>query len=1294
MKKAVIFVHGLGGSAKDSWGKFAELIDADETLNIEYGFFKYPTQIIRIPFFQKKYASIQDLAKALKTFITYRYDTYDELILVGHSLGGLVIRKYLLDEYITGHKTRVRKVLFYAVPQLGALLANVGSLVSWKHRQLKQLCKESDFLDVLNDDWVNSKIADKLDIECVIGLEDKIVSSESSKSICRNHIIEMLPDKGHKNIIKPSNSEDLNFIIFKNFVHKELLIKYTGFDGALTYDQWAGYDESQNYPFIPDEMRLKAIDDIRSLLIEPKKSARIIGLSGLGKTRLALEVFRYKLDSRELSEKVLYIDVANGFTNLSTIVLRWAVAGYRGILVVDNCDHSMHMQLKHQIEHTESNLSLLTLDYNPEKDEDTPTIKLERLDDEHIKQMLEPDYGDSISGLSRIISMAQGFPQIAVLLIQARLNKSNDMSSLTNDYLLQKMLWKGDEQNDTYQKILRACALFDKFGMKDNVVEEYHYIAENICSESRDTFYECIQSFKERGVIDERGRYVQLVPKPLAIRLAIDWWKNTRPEKQLELITQEMPGQLNTAFCDQMVHLDFLPEAIELVKEICQDTGPFGQAKVILSKLGSRLFRSLVEVNPEATMNALYHVISPLSGEEVLAIDGDVRRNIVWSLEKLSFRKSEFQNAARLLLKLAVAENESWSNNATGQFTQLFQTYLSGTEAPPELRFEIIDEILVSGENKQIEIAIKALEKAISIGHDTRMGGAENQGSGKPLEDWQPKIWQEVFDYWDGSVRRLADIIINNELLKENAKYALANNIRVLVGKGRIECLDKALQAIVEHDGKFWPEALENVQLTIKYDLEALPQEGQDILYEWVNLLSPDDIEDRLKLIISIPPYTYDQDDEGKFIDQAYIDAKLLSKEIVENPSDLMNNLSILLTGEQRQARTLGRIFAEDIDNVTDYIEQGLTILKTIEFPNPELIIAMMDVLKSKDKGVWKKFIDQIKVDDELVKFLPRFLQTSKPTLEELRLIIEKIKAKRLDITSFKHYGGGKSLDHLDEVDLKGMVSELLTIDEKGAWIALDILSMYTHGNMERVSALVETMKRVLLQIKFEAVDNNVMDLYYYEEALKKILAIRKDNKFIASISENIFQQVFSKDIKARGNIKKIIYYLIQEYGEIVWPILFEHIQSLTPIEEFRMEHILGRGLNVNDESALVNDIPSDKIIELCKKNEKSAKVFAKSINVIEEKEGKWVFSPVALKLIEECDNQKNILSALSSNLNSFFWSGSPIPYYERQKQAFQEILDHKNKIVRGWAENKLKYINNQIKDEQRRNDERDLGIL
>ena len=331
MKKVVIFVHGLGGSAKGSWGQFLELLKEDHDLDLEYGLFEYPTEIARIPLLQKKYSSIQDLAKALKTLIAYKCDRFDEVILVGHSLGGLVIRKYLLDEQISGHKTKVKKVLFYAVPQLGSVLADISNFVSWKHKHLKQLCKESDFLDVLNDQWVASNMDARLDIQCVIGLADKIVSPESSKSICRQHTIDMIPDKGHKSIIKPKDSNDLSYMIFRNFVNKELLVKYAGLDGALTYDQWIGYDDSQQYPFIPDDMRLNAIEDIRSLLRSPKKSARIIGLSGLGKTRLALEVFRYQLSENDLKDKVIYIDIASGFHSLVPTLSKWALPGDRAI---------------------------------------------------------------------------------------------------------------------------------------------------------------------------------------------------------------------------------------------------------------------------------------------------------------------------------------------------------------------------------------------------------------------------------------------------------------------------------------------------------------------------------------------------------------------------------------------------------------------------------------------------------------------------------------------------------------------------------------------------------------------------------------------------------------------------------------------------------------------------------------------------------------------------------------------------------------------------------------------------
>jgi hypothetical protein len=48
------------------------------------------------------------------------------------------------------------------------------------------------------------------------------------------------------------------------------------------------------------------------------------------------------------------------------------------------------------------------------------------------------------------------------------------------------------------------------------------------------------------------------------------------------------------------------------------------------------------------------------------------RQHVVWGLEKIAVWEDTFDEAARLLLKLAVAENSNYANNATGTYKQLF----------------------------------------------------------------------------------------------------------------------------------------------------------------------------------------------------------------------------------------------------------------------------------------------------------------------------------------------------------------------------------------------------------------------------------------------------------------------------------------------------------------------------------------------------------------------------------------------------------------------------------------------
>src|SRR4051812_46207819 len=94
-KLLILFVHGLGGSS-DSWGRFGELINGDSELApfVTCDFYNFPTGIIR---FLDRWRSLelQDLADGLSTYIDNRYAAATSILLVAHSMGGLLCKEYI-----------------------------------------------------------------------------------------------------------------------------------------------------------------------------------------------------------------------------------------------------------------------------------------------------------------------------------------------------------------------------------------------------------------------------------------------------------------------------------------------------------------------------------------------------------------------------------------------------------------------------------------------------------------------------------------------------------------------------------------------------------------------------------------------------------------------------------------------------------------------------------------------------------------------------------------------------------------------------------------------------------------------------------------------------------------------------------------------------------------------------------------------------------------------------------------------------------------------------------------------
>lgn len=214
-QKLVLFVHGLGGRAEATWGKFPGLISADTELShLRIAHYSFPTGVLSLPFLSKR-SSILTLAEGLHTQIKATVTKEEDVVLVCHSLGGLIAKQYIIDRLMQGTDSRVSRVFFYATPHNGSRLADIARYISWRDPQLRNLCKDSDLLRSIAQSWTYVKAGERVLVHYIVAAQDRVVSEESSRGAWGNPSIEVLPNKDHRSSVKPLSSDDLSYSIFR-----------------------------------------------------------------------------------------------------------------------------------------------------------------------------------------------------------------------------------------------------------------------------------------------------------------------------------------------------------------------------------------------------------------------------------------------------------------------------------------------------------------------------------------------------------------------------------------------------------------------------------------------------------------------------------------------------------------------------------------------------------------------------------------------------------------------------------------------------------------------------------------------------------------------------------------------------------------------------------------------------------------------------------------------------------------------------------------------------------------------
>lgn len=1068
--------------------------------------------------------------------------------------------------------------------------------------------------------------------------------------------------------------------------------------GLKTFQLWREHEALSSLPFVAVNSRKAIFETLSENIDKPKSCLRLMGLSGLGKTRTAFQLFQ---DRQELRSLVVYVD-ANHAPQIDALVADWVGLGLNAIVIVDNCEYRLHESLVKEVRRENSRISLLTLDYNFDSlSSNTECLKLHPMLDEELQTLLKPVYQDQLPDLDRIVAFAQGFPRMAVLLAEARLAEDPQIGELTENDLANKLLWRRNEnENAETLKILQACSLFDAFGVEKEVEDQLEYLA-SVIGVDTDRVYECVQEYSERGLIDRRGRFGQVVPKPLAIRLAGQWWTRTREATQLQLVSG-IPDEMVEVFCRQVEKMDFHTDVKQLTESLCGPQGPFGQAEVILSDRGSRLFRSFVNVNPESTSAALYQTFKNKTLSELEEIKDDTRRNLVWALERLCYHAGLFGEAAWNMLLLAAAENESWSNNATGMFSQLFRIQLSGTAAEPSARFDLVKKALdLELENVDM-VLLEALQEAVEIRGGSRTIGAEYQGTKPPLREWQPRIWQEIFDYWQEAFDFLLILFDRGPKQKEKVLSTIGNSIRGFVARGRIQMLDSAINHIVHVNGRYWPSALDSIKNTFEYDSSEIKQEAEEALNKWLELLSPDDadMEERLKIIVIDPPWEHRKGPDGHYLDVAAENAREFGSEVAQAFEEFLPYLPRVMTGQQKQAFAFAHQMALELRDadVSRLIESCFDFVSSMESINSSFMMGVFRAIYETSVEQWQENIDRLMNDRELVRIYPDLLRTGQIDGAHLEKFLTLIELGLLPPQSANILSYGNITEGVDPTEISSFCLGLAEIDERAGWIAVDVIYMFCHGNWEALQDLRETLKHLTATVKFTGDSrNSASDTYRWHDLVEKLLEER-DEEFAIEITNHLISSC--KGEFNHGDlwsyIKPLLLKLMREYGELLWPLIGDAIVEAEGMERYWLQQLLDRETSFSNQMpSVLSQLPAEKVINWCRDNPKLGPVFVAScVNIFEKYEDQDRPSELFIALLVNFGDDQRVASALGANMGSRGWSGSLVPYLEADKSVLAPLLDHKNENVKQWVKNHIGRIDKQIEIEQKRDDERDLGLF
>lgn len=640
--------------------------------------------------------------------------------------------------------------------------------------------------------------------------------------------------------------------------------------GWQSYGNWSGHPNQIDTGYISDATcrmydtrSAKAgsltvetgIARIREVLANPGGVVRLIGLSGVGKTRLVEALFDDRVLKNALSQAwVVYTDIAHEPTPPPRDrIHRFIQERQRAIVVVDNCPPAAHRNLVQVTSVPDSPVSLLTVEYDVGEDEPegTEVFRLEAASEEVIEQLVERVApGISQVDRRRISEFSGGNARIALALIRT-IDRHESVAHLSDKDLFERLFHQRHSESDTLLRAGEACALVYSFdGETTEGPDAELPILAQLADLSVNQLHRHVQELKKRELIQQRSTWRALLPHALANKLAQSALEHIPPATLTKVMVDTAPERLLRSFSRRLGYLHNCHEAQRIVGTWLAEGGLLGNVAT-LSPLQWDMFHNVAPVLPEAALAAMERAFASHDALMIVDLHNPYRHEWTSLLSKLAFDAALFDRAAGLLARFVIAEPQGHNNSSNEQFTGLFKLHLSGTYASVQQRLQVVDTLLRATKIRTKQVGLDALNSMLEAWHFSSIClfefGARPRDFG-----WHPKNYSEAAGWYHAVLSFISERMVADDNLAGQLASIVANRFCGLWVKARMYDELESLATKLAEKGS-WIEGWVSIRRTLKYHASKMPEDTLKRLQHLEATLRPTELLEQARAYVLLP---------------------------------------------------------------------------------------------------------------------------------------------------------------------------------------------------------------------------------------------------------------------------------------------------------------------------------------------------------------------------------------------------------------------------------------------------------